>query len=61
MHLGDNTPIGILLCTQKSQSRKSVVEYTLVGMDNQLFVSRYAVELPKKEEVEWVLAEWANE
>jgi len=61
MHLGDNPPIGILLCTQKSQSRKSVVEYALAGMDNQLFVSRYAVELPKKEEIERVLAEWANE
>lgn len=61
MHSGDNPPIGILLCTKKSKSRKSVVEYALAGMDNQLFVSRYAVELPKKEEMERVLAEWAKE
>mgnify|MGYP000153110645 CR=1 FL=1 len=61
MHPGDNPPIGILLCTKKSKSRKSVVEYALAGMDNQLFVSRYAVELPKKEEMERVLAEWAKE
>jgi predicted nuclease of restriction endonuclease-like (RecB) superfamily len=60
MHPGDNPPIGILLCTQKSESRKSVVEYALAGMDNQLFVSRYAVELPKKEVIERVLEEWAN-
>lgn len=61
MHPGDSPPIGILLCTKKSKSRKSVVEYALAGMDNQLFVSRYAVELPKKEEMERVLAEWAKE
>lgn len=61
MHPGDNPPIGILLCTKKSKSRKSVVEYALAGMDNQLFVSRYAVELPKKEDMERVLAEWAKE
>ena len=61
MHPGDNPPIGILLCTKKSKAHKSVVEYALAGMDNQLFVSRYAVELPKKEEMERVLAEWAKE
>ncbi len=61
MHPGDNPPIGILLCTKKSKAHKSVVEYALAGMDNQLFVSRYAVELPKKEEMERVLTEWAKE
>jgi predicted nuclease of restriction endonuclease-like (RecB) superfamily len=49
---GDNHPVGILLCTKKSKSKDSIVEYALAGMDNQLFVSRYAVVLPKKEEIE---------
>jgi predicted nuclease of restriction endonuclease-like (RecB) superfamily len=60
MQYGDNPPIGILLCTKKSKSNKNVVEYALAGMDNQLFVSRYAVELPKKEEIERALAEWVK-
>ena len=54
---GDNPPVGILLCTKKSTAKGSVVEYALAGMDNQLFISRYAVELPKKEEIERFLAE----
>jgi predicted nuclease of restriction endonuclease-like (RecB) superfamily len=47
MHSGDNPPIGILLCTDKSDE---LVKYAIAGMDNQLFVSKYLVELPKKEE-----------
>jgi predicted nuclease of restriction endonuclease-like (RecB) superfamily len=49
---GDNPPIGILLCTKKLKKQDSVVEYALAGMDNQLFVSRYATVLPKKEDLE---------
>jgi predicted nuclease of restriction endonuclease-like (RecB) superfamily len=44
----DNPPIGILLCTGKNES---LVEYALAGMDNNLFVSKYMLELPKKEEM----------
>lgn len=43
---GDNPPIGIPLCTQKDHA---LVDYALAGMDNQLFVSRYQLELPSKE------------
>lgn len=46
---GDNPPVGILLCTHKE---KALVEYALAGMDNNLFVSRYLLELPKKEEMQ---------
>ncbi len=46
---GDNPPVGILLCTSKNHA---LVEYALAGMDNQLFVSRYQVELPTKEVVQ---------
>lgn len=45
----DNPAIGILLCTEKG---KKLVEYATAGMDNQLFVSKYLVELPKKETLE---------
>lgn len=43
---GDNPPIGILLCSQKDHA---LVDYALAGMDNQLFVSRYQLELPSRE------------
>lgn len=46
---GDNPPIGILLCTDNNQS---LAEYALAGMDNQLFVAKYQLELPKKEEMQ---------
>ena len=39
----------ILLCTEKG---KKLVEYATAGMDNQLFVSKYLLELPKKEDLE---------
>jgi hypothetical protein len=55
---GDNPPVGILLCTKKSDVKESIVEYALAGMDNQLFVSRYAVALPKKEDLEKFVAEY---
>lgn len=54
---GDNPPIGILLCTEKSDAKDSIVEYALAGMDNQLFVSRYSVALPKREELKRFLEE----
>ena len=45
----DSPPIGILLCAQKDHA---LVEYALAGIDNQLFVSRYQVELPRKEDIQ---------
>ena len=55
---GDNPPVGILLCTQKDQA---LVEYALAGMDNNLFVSRYQLELPQKEEMQRFLEEKMRE
>ena len=46
---GDNPPIGILLCTQKDHA---LAEYALAGMDNQLFVSKYQLHLPRREELQ---------
>ncbi|MEI7430907.1 MAG: PDDEXK nuclease domain-containing protein [Betaproteobacteria bacterium] len=42
----DNPPIGLLLCAHKDQA---LLEYAMAGMDNQLFVSRYQLELPSRE------------
>ncbi len=54
MSQGDNSPIGILLCTKKNNA---LVEYALAGMDNNLFVSKYQLELPKREEMQRFLEE----
>lgn len=45
---GDNPPIGILMCTEKGPQ---MVEYALSGMDNQLFVSTYMLQLPDKDQL----------
>jgi predicted nuclease of restriction endonuclease-like (RecB) superfamily len=55
---GDNPPVGILLCTQKDHT---LVEYALAGMDNNLFVSKYLLELPKKEEMQKFIEEQMRE
>lgn len=41
---GDNPPIGIILCADKDDA---LAEYASAGMDDQLFVSKYFVKLPK--------------
>ena len=49
MQATDNPPIGIILCTEKGSNTK--VLYATAGMDNQVFVSKYQVELPKEEDL----------
>jgi predicted nuclease of restriction endonuclease-like (RecB) superfamily len=58
MSEGDNPPIGILLCTQRD---RTLVEYALAGMDNGLFVSKYQLELPKKEDMQRFIEEQIRE
>jgi predicted nuclease of restriction endonuclease-like (RecB) superfamily len=58
MSEGDNPPVGILLCTQKDHA---LVEYALAGMDNHLFVSKYQLKLPSKEEIQHFLEEKIRE
>lgn len=57
----DNPPIGIILCTDKSNVE---AEYALGGLSNNIFASRYTYVIPNKEEliaqVETVLKEWHN-
>jgi hypothetical protein len=45
---GDNAPVGIILCSDRDQTK---VEFATAGMDNKLFVSRYQVALPSAEEL----------
>lgn len=49
MQATDNPPIGIILCTEKGSNTK--VLYATAGLDNQVFVSKYQVELPKEEDL----------
>ena len=46
---GENPPIGLILCSEKNETH---VEYALGGLSNQVFVSRYLLSLPTKEELE---------
>ncbi len=48
---GENPPVGIILCTEKSRSRV-FVEYALGGLSNKLFVAKYKLYLPTKKELE---------
>ena len=45
----DNEPVGIILCTEKD---KVQIEFALSGISNKLFVSKYKLYLPTKEELE---------
>jgi len=48
MNEGDNPPIGIILCADKSES---VVRYTLPEDNRQIFTSKYKLYLPTEEEL----------
>ena len=48
MNEGDNPPIGIVLCADKSES---VVKYTLPENETQIFASNYKLYLPSEEEL----------
>lgn len=48
MNEGDNPPIGIILCADKSDS---VVKYTLPQDEKQIFASKYKLYLPSEEEL----------
>jgi len=49
---GDNPPVGIILCTSKSDT---LVRYSTAGMDDKLFVSKYLVKLPDKKVLEEIV------
>ncbi|MGH9834094.1 MAG: PDDEXK nuclease domain-containing protein [Blastocatellia bacterium] len=49
MEPGEQPPIGLILCSEKNETH---VEYALGGLSNQVFVSKYLLHLPPKEELE---------
>jgi hypothetical protein len=44
----DNPPIGIILCTDKSET---LVKYATAGLAHNVFVSKYMTSLPSEEEL----------
>ena len=48
MAAGDNPPVGLILCADRDETR---AKYATVGMDNQLFVSKYQTVLPSEEQI----------
>ncbi len=48
MNEGDNPPVGIILCSDKSDA---VVKYTLPEDNNQIFASKYMLYIPSEEEL----------
>ena len=51
---GDNPPIGIILSKEKDEL---LVEYATYGMNSQLFVSKYQLYLPNKEELKRLITQ----
>ena len=48
MQTDDNPPIGILLCAEKGDT---LVRYATAGLDPNIFVQKYMVQLPSEEEI----------
>ena len=48
MQPDDNPPVGILLCTEKGDT---MVKYATAGLDPNIFVQKYMIELPSEEEI----------
>ena len=44
----DNPPIGILLCTDKSEE---LVRFATTGIEEQVFISKYMLELPSEKDL----------
>lgn len=44
----DNPPVGLILCSYKNEN---LVKYTMSGLDKEIFISKYSINLPKEEEL----------
>lgn len=52
MQKDDNLPVGILMCTEAG---KELVQYATEGIDENLFVQKYKLNLPSEEKLtEWL-------
>lgn len=48
MQPDDNPPVGILMCTELESE---TLEYATAGLDQQLFISKYELQLPSPEKI----------
>lgn len=53
-HSGDNPPVGIILCSGKNEA---LVKYATMGLPQQVFVSKYLVNLPSEKELQQIVDE----
>ena len=53
-HSGDNSPIGIILCSGKNEA---LVKYTTMGLSQQVFVSKYLINLPSEKDLQKIIEE----
>ena len=51
---GDNDPIGIILCSGKNEA---LVKYATMGLPQQVFVSKYLINLPSEIELQKIIEE----
>jgi len=51
---GDNDPIGIILCSGKNEA---LVKYATMGLPQQVFVSKYLINLPSERELQNIIEE----
>ena len=59
MQENDNPPIGILMCTEAG---KELVKYATEGIDKNLFIQKYKLNLPSEERLtEWLRQEIEKE
>ena len=58
MQEGDNPPIGLLLCTDYGET---TVQYATEGLSQNLFVSKYRLQLPSEDEIRKYLLESISE
>lgn len=57
MSEGDNPPVGIILCAGKNEN---LVKYATAGLSQQVFVSKYLVNLPSESELKEIIEEEQN-
>ena len=57
MQPDDNPPVGILLCTEKGDT---LVKYATAGLDPNIFVRKYMVELPTEDEIKKFISREIN-
>jgi predicted nuclease of restriction endonuclease-like (RecB) superfamily len=54
MQEGDNPPVGIILCASKNEN---LVKYATTGLSEQLFVSKYLIQLPNEADLKAIIEE----